>query len=445
MSTEATSKGWQGKEAGQDSQKIDTVSELVVGTKAYFEKNGEERQAEILAIKVGTGEAGGGEKQFYIHYEGFNKRLDEWVSGAKVVLSRQVEFPKPKKTKLAQLKAGQGQGQGQSDAKAGVGGRQLSEISLDSLADSSVYTAAGRAAAAKGEPGGGALVTSEIMRMKNLNLIKMGAYQIEPWYFSPYPEAVAKAPVLYICEFCLSYYVSEKQMDRHRAKCSLFHPPGNEIYRQDDISFFELDGRKQKTYCRNLCLLSKCFLDHKTLYYDVDPFLFYILTKSDPHGFHIIGYFSKEKESSENYNLACILTLPQHQRGGYGRLLIQFSYELTKIENKSGSPEKPLSDLGLLSYRTYWAEKLVELLKDYKGCLSVEEISKITAFTPQDILHALYNIDAIKYYNGQHAIILNHIAIATFYKSSFRKRRVINPAAINWSPPQFSSFELRLV
>ena len=35
------------------------------------------------------------------------------------------------------------------------------------------------------------------------------------------------------------------------------------------------------------------FLDHKTLYYDVEPFLFYILTETDRHGCHFVGYFSK--------------------------------------------------------------------------------------------------------------------------------------------------------
>ena len=46
-------------------------------------------------------------------------------------------------------------------------------------------------------------------------------------------------------------------------------------------------------YAQNLCLLAKLFLDHKTLYYDTDPFLFYIMTEYDSYGFHIIGYFSK--------------------------------------------------------------------------------------------------------------------------------------------------------
>lgn len=37
-------------------------------------------------------------------------------------------------------------------------------------------------------------------------------------------------------------------------------------------------------YCQSLCLLSKLFLDHKTLYYDVDPFLFYVVCEVDDDG-----------------------------------------------------------------------------------------------------------------------------------------------------------------
>lgn len=55
----------------------------------------------------------------------------------------------------------------------------------------------------------------------------------------------------------------------------------------------KVDGNVSTIYCQNLCLLAKLFLDHKTLYYDVEPFLFYVLTQNDVKGCHLVGYFSK--------------------------------------------------------------------------------------------------------------------------------------------------------
>lgn len=81
-------------------------------------------------------------------------------------------------------------------------------------------------------------------------------------------------------------------------------------------------------YCQNLCLLSKLFLDHKSLFYDVEPFLFYVMTEVDEVGARFVGYFSKEKRSPKDYNVSCIMTLPVRQRRGWGNLLIDFSKKL---------------------------------------------------------------------------------------------------------------------
>ncbi|KAF9952233.1 Histone acetyltransferase [Mortierella alpina] len=288
----------------------------------------------------------------------------------------------------------------------------------------------------------------EVARVKNLNLIQIGKHEVETWYFSPYPVEYAHLPIMYICEFCLSYFPAVKQLSRHRTKCTLQHPPGNEIYRKDDISFFEIDGRKQKVYCRNLCLLSKLFLDHKTLYYDVDPFLFYVMTMRDEDGAHFIGYFSKEKESSEQYNVACILTMPQYQRMGFGRLLIAFSYELSKVEKRLGSPEKPLSDLGLLSYRAFWSETIVGLLIEQQKTgieLSIDDIASRTAFQPTDVLHTLQNLNALKYYHGQYVIVLSDTVIKNAERALKKKRREVEPKALNWKPIHFTATQLRFL
>ena len=147
--------------------------------------------------------------------------------------------------------------------------------------------------------------------------IEFGEYEVQTWYYSPYPDVshptpspslllppawptvdvhpsslpllahagpapgrqeLTKHSKAFLCEHCLEAYETRSMADSHALKCILHHPPGTEVYRKGGVSLWEVDGMAEPHYCRNLCLLAKLFLETKTLYEQVEPFLFYILT-----------------------------------------------------------------------------------------------------------------------------------------------------------------------
>lgn len=434
--------------------------------------------AEILSIKNKNGE-----RLYYIHYIDFNKRLDEWVTENRLDLQH-IQFPKRDKSNISKngslsrpsspeprfdsvyqtisIKTERDDNITEIDyQKATQNNRKRKFDTINSIGknddqdsqEGAINLPKGASGAVMAPSTSGSLSINNhddaITRIKNIEMIEMGRHRIKPWYFSPYPSELVDEPCIFLCEFCLKYCKSRTCLKSHNRKCLFKYPPGNEVYRKkyssQTLSFFEIDGRKNKSYSQNLCLLAKCFLDHKTLYYDTDPFLFYVLTENDDHGFHIVGYFSKEKESSEDYNVACILTLPPYQRKGYGKLLIEFSYELSKAELKAGSPEKPLSDLGLLSYRSYWSETILELLINLKPGenhekpqITISEVAESTSIKRDDVVSTLQSLNLINYYKGQYIINLTEETLNNFEKMNEKRKIRIDPKELKWTPKDWS-------
>ncbi|VDM58481.1 unnamed protein product [Angiostrongylus costaricensis] len=230
---------------------------------------------------------------------------------------------------------------------------------------------------------------------KNIEKIVFGSYEIRCWYYSPYRLKSKAVDRLFVCENCLLYTEDRCRYACHLANdCKPSSPPGESIYEESDIKVYEVFGALEKVkfyagfpdgkiellslncffYCQRLCLLAKLFIDHKTLCFDVENFIFYVLCEIDDDGTHIAAMFSKEMYSANN--LACIMTLPCYQRKGYGNLLIQLSYEMSKRAKYPGTPERPFSDLGEISYKKYWLWVLLEFF----DCTAMRKASFILIF-----------------------------------------------------------------
>lgn len=222
---------------------------------------------------------------------------------------------------------------------------------------------------------------------------------------------------LYICDTCFRYTSESKEMAIHIPKCPYrLQLPGRVVYDSPYYQIRKVDGARHLLYVQCLSLFAKLFLDHKSICYALETFDFYILTtsvanlqgvnqfalnnsevelakgqpppaavqipsdgleagkrapKPEPapalvptelssplSSQRVVGFFSKEKVSWDNYNLACITIFPPFQKRGLGKLLIEYSYYLSRKSKIVGTPERPLSTEGFLTYLKYWSNTI---------------------------------------------------------------------------------------
>ncbi|GAA5970888.1 hypothetical protein JCM11641_004495 [Rhodosporidiobolus odoratus] len=177
-------------------------------------------------------------------------------------------------------------------------------------------------------------------------------------------ERLREKERLYVCEKCFKYFALAEVYTAHQKDCDIDRPPGQRVYQRGATSIWEVDGATAKLYCQNLCLFAKLFIEHKYMFYDVEGFSFYLLTETMGKQEWVLGYFSKEKLSYDDYNLACIVVFPPFRQKGWATLLIEFSYELSRrLSATPGTPERPLSELGEKGYLAHWTAVLVRYFR----------------------------------------------------------------------------------
>ncbi|KAH7922408.1 acyl-CoA N-acyltransferase [Leucogyrophana mollusca] len=357
--------------------------------------------------------------EVYVHYDGLDKRLDEWILGSKL---RPGKVEEEINTNILLNAPGSSRKRKRSPSHPGSPASSPSPSAL-LLPDAQVDATSAVPLLPEDTP-----MTEEdfdiqhhkqITAQRNFEKVIFGQWQIKTWYFSPYPVTeteleetgsgtpssaphLAKIPgvsratmrshgrtsdllaggltrshlagersVLWVCDRCFKYMAEGATWELHTKKCDRRHPPGRKVYQRGAHTIWEVDGAKDKLYCQNLSLFGKLFIDVKTLFFDCDNFLFYLLTDAESQRDH-------EKISYDDYNLATIVVLPPYQRKGYGMLMIEFSYELSRRSGRIGTPERPLSDLGLRGYLTYWVSTLIRLFRRLLSVLPAD-LSQVTS------------------------------------------------------------------
>jgi histone acetyltransferase HTATIP len=353
-----------------------------------------------------------GEPYFYIHFLGEDSKMDDWLPRSKIRALKSTDVER--RMNVTSLNA------------------TFFALSSFSASASSVYPR---------------------HSIKSVRGVQLGnSVLLRAWYPSPYPEMIS-CPNSYIkiCDTCLSYFKTADELSRHWNYCAFSHPPGVEIYRDDEspsgsMSVFEIDGEAYNGYCERLLLLAKLFLEEKracsqdtSQYAQVRTFHFYVVCRwnVETGRAELVGYFSKLKnEKRESHILSCILVLPHEQRKGFGNFLIDVSYKLATIEGRVGSAERPLSKLGQLSFYPYWMRRLVPLLKrNCERTLILSDLSRASGIVNDDIVEVLKYYGLLKEWGSAGVVVIAAFdALESFCPDRVAKRDIFNPAFLHWTP-----------
>jgi hypothetical protein len=133
---------------------------------------------------------------YYVHFEGLDKRNDNWVTSDKIEATTLLLLPE--------------EDNGQESET--VHPNQNVHFGMDKLQIQ---------------------MHEEITKFKTVPRISIGSFVADAWYYSPYPPQYHHLDILYLCEFCLNFYAKEEELLRHDRGCPLTHPPGDEIYRDE--------------------------------------------------------------------------------------------------------------------------------------------------------------------------------------------------------------------
>lgn len=171
-------------------------------------------------------------KEYYVHYSGLNRRLDQWVTLDQILSPNAVDASETVATTDAS-----------KDTKPPTQTTTAlrSSTVLKTLNTSTVVNDAAtigdncdrkitrnqkrrhdeinhvQKPYSEMDPTTAALEKEHeaITKVKYIDALRIGKFEIDTWYFSPYPDEYGKVKTLYVCQYCLKYMKYEATYRRH--------------------------------------------------------------------------------------------------------------------------------------------------------------------------------------------------------------------------------------
>ena len=116
---------------------------------------------------------------------------------------------------------------------------------------------------------------------------------------------------------------------------------------------------------------------------------------------------------------------------------------LSRAEAKTGTPEKPLSVLGKLSYESYWKHAVLDQISANPDSedVSINEISNQTGMTHIDVINTFKKAKLIQVLGDEHVVVRDpelmqkHVDKREGFLENAPDYLRINKEKLQWIPP----------
>lgn len=183
-------------------------------------------------------------KEYYVHYSGLNRRLDQWITFDQILSPNAIEGSEIAATTETTIKGNQSPTPPTTGAVAISGANATLQRSASVLKTLNMSTVLNDSLTisdnsdrkitrnqkrrhdeinhvqkpySEMDPTTAALEKEHeaITKVKYIDALRIGKFEIDTWYFSPYPDEYGKVKTLYVCQYCLKYMKYEATYRRH--------------------------------------------------------------------------------------------------------------------------------------------------------------------------------------------------------------------------------------